>query len=1289
MNQFGNPNGANGDAWTYTAGGVTTNFYYLVFTDDTNLTTTPIKFAPTPFVPGGSAAAANLVVNGSFETPVVPTGSGAIPSMTTGLTGWTIASGNIDLLGLKSPGNPYWQNAAGNQSIDLNGTTPGAIYQDIQTVAGQVYNLRFAHACNPDGLTNHALSVFWAGANVTNAPFPYPNTTVTSMGWQYVTLPVIGSGGLDRLEFEDLNIEPDSAGPTLDDVSLTPALVLSNLYYQPEQSLEEGEASGNGLIGTSAYGLWTLEIQDDRVGATNNTVLENWELQFVFADTNPIPAVLTPGTEICNPVPANSILWYQVNVPLNALFATNTLFSSDQPVNLLFNQNSADTNGAVALFSNQTNDIAVIGTGTNSVPPLVPGATYYLGVQNPGSIPVVDACIEVDFNLLTTAYAFTEPAQLVTGTNAQLNGFATPNGYPSVAWFQWGTNTLYGNSTAPVPVGSGYSVVYVTNSIFNLVTNVPYHFQLVVSNALGAVYGFDQILDEANVVAWGADYAGQLNTPTNKNVTAIAAAYDHNLALTTNGQVLAWGDNTFGQTTVPASFTNAVMAAVAGGQYYSMALMSDGTVTNWGANILNALTMPAGLSNVVLIAGGTYSSLALQTNGNVVAWGANFFGLTDTNFLASASNIVSIAGGSYHSLALKNDGTVTAWGDDSSGQTNVPAGLNNVVAIAAGGYHSLALKYDGTVVAWGDDSIGQTNVPVGLSNVVAIAAGGFHSMALKSDGTVVTWGDDSAGQSSVPVGLTNVVAISAGYLHSVALTPQTIFTNGTIPLIPGVPQTNNILPGNITYYQVNVPANADFATNTLIFASGPLNVWFSTNTPSTLPSANATLLMAGVTNLTQSVLNTNGGPGLLPPLVPGSTYYLGVQNTNSVTENYGIEVNFHLVSPVIPPPFTNVITISSIIHTNGGFLLTWFAPSNDLFQVQWSDSLPPVWNTFTNPPFVSYNPNYLATATNAEFTFFDDGTQTPPGLPPIRFYRLIQLGSLLNLSNGVPQTAAVAPGSTAYYAFTVPALADYATNLLVSSTAPVNLLFNQNGLPTGTNSGGYTLLANSTGGTSILSSGTTPPLVPGATYYLGVQNTNSVTVQFTLQVNFHIIAAPITNYPISNVKFTSIGGTNGILFTWLAPTNYQFQIQWTTSLSPLPVSWTTVPGVVPTLVSVTGTTGTYQWFDNFSLTGGFGGQKFYQLIAYPPGTLPAALVISSAQALPGGGVQLQWSGSTNYVYDVLWTTNLALARSNWNVLSNLAPPTLTYSGGVFTFSTNSVALTGGASGVFFQVLELP
>ena len=57
INEFGNTNSQT--AWTYTAGGILTNYYYLNFTEDTNKTTTPIKFAPVPFVP---ALVTNVVI---------------------------------------------------------------------------------------------------------------------------------------------------------------------------------------------------------------------------------------------------------------------------------------------------------------------------------------------------------------------------------------------------------------------------------------------------------------------------------------------------------------------------------------------------------------------------------------------------------------------------------------------------------------------------------------------------------------------------------------------------------------------------------------------------------------------------------------------------------------------------------------------------------------------------------------------------------------------------------------------------------------------------------------------------------------------------------------------------------------------------------------------------------------------------------------------------------------------------------------------------------------------------
>ncbi len=711
-------------------------------------------------------------------------------------------------------------------------------------------------------------------------------------------------------------------------------VTVSNLYYFPEQSLDP-------LVGTSPYGTWQLEIQDDRVGATNQAVLESWQMQFVFANTNPVPP---------QSIPAGGLIWYTVNVPTNADFATNILTLATGPLNMWFSTNAPPTilnPFDVEFLINQTagsETLGVNGSPVNTTSAfIVPGGTYSIGIQNPGA-GSVQYGFHVDFHLLlpnlTNPYAFTQPAQAVTGTSAQLNGMATPNGAPAMAWFEWGSNTVYGNQTLPVSVGSGSNVVYTASLISGLVPNLPYHFRLVVSNAQTVVYGFDQILDEAVVAVWGADFAGQAAVPADlSNVVAIAGAYNHSLAVKNNKTAIGWGDNFFGQATVPGALNNNILA-VAGGETYSLALQNGGNVVAWGANTFPGETnVPAGLNNVVLIASGDYSSLALRRDGTLVAWGANIYGLT--NVPASLSNVVSIAGGSLHNLALKYDGTVVAWGDDSLGQTDIPLGLTNVVAIAGGSAHSLALRSNGTVVAWGDDGDGQTDVPPGLNNVVAVAAGAFHSLALKNDGSVVAWGDNSTGQSSIPMGLSNVVAIAAGYLHSMALTPF-FNVNPTNPIVlnptNGVPLTNTIFPGGLIFYKVSVPTNADFATN-ILFALNPnqsLNLWFTTHTPPTITNVNDSLLLAAATN-GLSVLSTNSAP---TNIVPGSIYYLGVQNTNSFSVSYGIEVDFHLVTPTNPPP--QIVPIYSIIHTNiggtNGFLLTWFAPSNDLFQVQWTTS---------------------------------------------------------------------------------------------------------------------------------------------------------------------------------------------------------------------------------------------------------------------------------------------------------------------------------------------------------------
>ena len=65
------------------------------------------------------------------------------------------------------------------------------------------------------------------------------------------------------------------------------------------------------------------------------------------------------------------------------------------------------------------------------------------------------------------------------------------------------------------------------------------------------------------------------------------------------------------------------MIAIAAGTWHSVALRANGTVVVWGDNSLGQTNVPAGLSNVTAVAAGGSHTLALKADGTVVAWGDN------------------------------------------------------------------------------------------------------------------------------------------------------------------------------------------------------------------------------------------------------------------------------------------------------------------------------------------------------------------------------------------------------------------------------------------------------------------------------------------------------------------------------------------------------------------------------------------------------------------------------------------------------------------------------------------
>ena len=104
---------------------------------------------------GDRAGAQNLLVNGSFESPVVTddVGFGWISfAVDDDIAGWTVdlpdgaAFGGVDLHARQN--QTPWTCAHGVQALDLNRSSPGAVYQDVSFAADQWHALSFFLSAN-------------------------------------------------------------------------------------------------------------------------------------------------------------------------------------------------------------------------------------------------------------------------------------------------------------------------------------------------------------------------------------------------------------------------------------------------------------------------------------------------------------------------------------------------------------------------------------------------------------------------------------------------------------------------------------------------------------------------------------------------------------------------------------------------------------------------------------------------------------------------------------------------------------------------------------------------------------------------------------------------------------------------------------------------------------------------------------------------------------------------------------------------------------------------------------
>lgn len=211
---------------------------------------------------------------------------------------------------------------------------------------------------------------------------------------------------------------------------------------------------------------------------------------------------------------------------------------------------------------------------------------------------------------------------------------------------------------------------------------------------------------DGEVYAWGDSVHGDLGIenaedsmapqkiPSLHNIVDVAAGYMFSLAIDKDGNLYGWGTDYYGELGVGSSqdekdtpvknpYLSNVKQIVAK-TWFAAALTQDGKVFMWGQNSGGVLTtengyesIPVqieGLDTIISIDSGDEYMIALDRDGNVYTWGKNAEGeLGDGTTqsrripqkVSGLSDIIAIAAGSKTAFALAKDGTLYGWGDNS------------------------------------------------------------------------------------------------------------------------------------------------------------------------------------------------------------------------------------------------------------------------------------------------------------------------------------------------------------------------------------------------------------------------------------------------------------------------------------------------------------------------------------------------------------------------------------------------------------------------------------------------
>lgn len=522
-------------------------------------------------------------------------------------------------------------------------------------------------------------------------------------------------------------------------------------------------------------------------------------------------------------------LFQTVTIPANATSAALTFWyhittqetSATTPfdvLNVTVQDSSGGFLGTVVTLSNLNKTTGYVQVSSNVLAFASAGQTirlHFLATtdsQLPTVFRVDDVSLLVAASTMGPTVTTGSPTA-INPTGATLNGTVNPNGSATSAWFQYGTTTSYGSSTASQNLGAGTSQVAANASVSGLTCGTLYHVRVAGQNGVGSQQGTDQTFTtnacgstagtiRVSIVPQAAADAGaqwKLTTETAwhhsgaiipvPSLTTYTVEFRTILGWTTPAnktvvlfpaQTDVWIDSDpyVQQAIVPLyeyfsgiGFGSSEFVAVGGA--YSLVTTPDGV--NWarraGLNDLvpEAVSYAAG----IWVAVGHYNAGRIMTSPNARDWTSRF---TDPSVVVRRLTFgqgLHVAAGSK--VVTSPDGVnwtvrnVPAFGYGT--MTGIAFGSKTFVAVTEGG---MALT-SGDAITWNvvtPPDAGSYLGSVAHGNSLFVAVGWAGKILTSPDGTNWTWRASGTGDLLTGVTYANGTFVAVGDGGRVVTSPD-------------------------------------------------------------------------------------------------------------------------------------------------------------------------------------------------------------------------------------------------------------------------------------------------------------------------------------------------------------------------------------------------------------------------------------------------------------------------------------------------------------------------------------